>query len=200
MNFLDSRLPDRFWSKCIPEPNSGCWLWIGGLNYEYGTFWLEHRQRRSHRVSYEALVGPIPPDLVIDHLCRTTNCVNPAHLEPVTGRENVLRGETFAAANSRKERCPYGHSYDASNTFRTKKGRECVQCRARHRRAYLGRSSVQLNSREAARRLTFVLEGICPRCRERNAEPGIKSCRVCLDVIRVRRRTNTAITRARSVK
>lgn len=72
-----------------------CWEWPTGT--EYGTVWanLDQRGMRpwpAHRAVYLTLVGSLPADLVIDHLCRNTRCVNPAHMEPVTNRENVLRG------------------------------------------------------------------------------------------------------------
>lgn len=78
-------LIERFYNKFIPEPNSGCWLWIGCIiSTGYGNIALGKRQDGhvlAHRLSYELHKGPIPNGLVIDHLCRTHSCVNPAHLE-----------------------------------------------------------------------------------------------------------------------
>jgi hypothetical protein len=51
-----------------------------------------------HRLVYEYLVGPIPPGMQLDHLCRNRRCCNPDHLEPVTNRANVLRGWRFRKA------------------------------------------------------------------------------------------------------
>jgi hypothetical protein len=130
MNFGDSRLPDRFWSKCIPEPNSVCWLWLGAVTQQgYGRISVGNRRCvMAYRFAFEHAVGPIPNGLDLDHLCRNGYCVNPAHLEPVTHRENMLRGDTFAARQSRVTHCPRGHAYDSINT-RTRRGkRECRTC------------------------------------------------------------------------
>lgn len=82
---------DRFWSKVLRGPN--CWLWVGSRNeLGYGQYRIDNETRgRAHRVAYELLVGPIPEGLTIDHLCRNTWCVNPAHMEPVTIQENLGR-------------------------------------------------------------------------------------------------------------
>jgi hypothetical protein len=130
MNFLDPRLPDRFWSKCVPEPNTGCWLWIGALTSAgYGNIGGKGWNALAHRVSFETLVGPVPSGLVLDHLCRTTNCCNPNHLEAVTFAANVLRGTGAAARNARVTHCPRGHEYNERNTYLRKGlGRRCRVC------------------------------------------------------------------------
>jgi hypothetical protein len=89
--------------------------------------------RRAHRVVYECLVGPIPDGLEMDHLCRNTMCVNPAHLEPVPHRINMGRS-TWAM----KTHCPQGHPYTDQNTSiergNGKTMRHCKACdRERHR-------------------------------------------------------------------
>jgi hypothetical protein len=91
----------------------------------------------SHRFSYEHFVGPIPEDLTLDHLCGNPECVNPEHLEPVTHKENILRGNGWSGRNIRKTHCPQGHPYDDTNTYLRpgqQGGRDCRECRrARHR-------------------------------------------------------------------
>lgn len=108
-------LSRRFWDK-VEVSESGCWVWVGALNSRgYGCFGVEGVSQLAHRVIYDVLVGSIPEGYTIDHLCRTKPCVNPAHLEPVTLRENIAR----AYALSRPTHCPYGHEYTPENT-RTK--------------------------------------------------------------------------------
>lgn len=107
----------RFWAKVNKTP--GCWLWTAATSKGYGSFGMpDRRQRLAHRLSYELLVGPIPEGLVLDHLCRVRNCVNPAHLEPVTAAENTRRGLL-------RTRCHRGHVIDETPT-----GRRCKTCAA----------------------------------------------------------------------
>lgn len=82
----------------------GCWLFGTTDRYGYGRFKLKGRQQRAHRYVYESLVGPIPDDCDIDHLCdRHRNCVNPEHLEPVSRSENARRANA-----RRKQQGGYG--------------------------------------------------------------------------------------------
>lgn len=76
-------------------PDSGCHLWAGAKCHNgYGVAWLSFPRStcRAHRVTYEVAKGPIPSGLVLDHLCRVKQCVNPSHLEPVTNATNQRRG------------------------------------------------------------------------------------------------------------
>lgn len=80
----------RFWAKV--DKSGDCWLWLASANRKgYGHIWLNGRYEQAHRYAYEIAVGPIPLGLQIDHLCRTPQCVNPQHLEPVTLEENSRR-------------------------------------------------------------------------------------------------------------
>lgn len=117
---------ERFLAKV--NKTETCWLWTGGLSHGYGHFSDRGWQGGAYRWAYEHWVGPIPEGLDLDHLCRITSCVNPAHLEPVTHRENLLRGETFQAANAAKTHCPAGHAYDAKNTYIYRDKRYCRAC------------------------------------------------------------------------
>ncbi|MFM9368081.1 HNH endonuclease signature motif containing protein [Streptomyces sp. Da 82-17] len=121
---------DRFLAK-ITEADNGCWEWQAArLPTGYGRFYLNGKHRYAHRVAYEAVKGPIPDGLVIDHLCRNTSCANPDHLEAVTNRVNVLRGVGFFADRARQTRCIRGHRFDAANTYRARNGtRKCRTCR-----------------------------------------------------------------------
>lgn len=123
----------RFMAKVDRQP-TGCWLWTAVTDKDgYGLFTPSHHvQVRAHRWSYEHLVGPIPDGMQVDHLCRVHGCVNPAHLEPVTHRENQVRGSTFTATNLAKTHCPAGHPYDAGNTIIVRGSARL--CRTCHRR------------------------------------------------------------------
>ena len=105
-----SQVIDRFEQKFIPEPNSGCWLWLASVGAGgYGWVKDSGRARRAHRVSYERYVEPIPAGLCVLHRCDIPCCVNPAHLFLGTqadnmadmeakGRGRSARGEAASAA------------------------------------------------------------------------------------------------------
>jgi hypothetical protein len=121
----------RFWQKVDKSSDAnGCWLWTAHKCRGYGTFGWNGSTKQAHRVAYELTIGPIPAGLTIDHLCRNRSCVNPAHLEPVTMKVNVLRGNAVTAINARKTHCIHGHPYDDSNTRRRPMSshRSCKTC------------------------------------------------------------------------
>ena len=106
----------------------GCHRWQGRHNPDgYGRV----GSQLAHRRAWEDEVGPIPEGMQIDHLCEWKDCVNVAHLEPVTPRENTLRSRfTVAGINARKTHCIHGHEFTPENTKRTKQGwRVCIPCR-----------------------------------------------------------------------
>lgn len=129
---------DRFWEKVAsPRLPGECWIWTGATDGSgrYGAIYRDGGLRRAHRVAYELMNGPIPPGLVIDHLCRVTLCVNAAHLEIVTQRTNIMRGTAPTAANAIKTHCKRGHEFTAANTRLTRDGgRACLTCDAEYHR------------------------------------------------------------------
>lgn len=125
----------RFFQKV--QKTEGCWLWTAALSHGYGRFMRDDRTAAgAHRWSYEYHVGPIPDGLVLDHLCRTPACVNPAHLEPVTQGVNSTRRPV-------PTHCPQGHPFDEANTYVNEKphpysrrpNRLCRACGAERARA-----------------------------------------------------------------
>lgn len=130
----DARMPPRFWRRVQLCP-TGCWLWTGGKNsYGYGSYYASAKHLSSHRAAYIALVGPISGGLVLDHLCRVRHCCNPTHLEPVSCRENVMRGAGAAAIKATMTHCSRGHELTLKNVdVRTLPNgsnyRRCKTCR-----------------------------------------------------------------------
>jgi hypothetical protein len=124
------RLADKF------TVDDGCWLWIAGTDRNgYGKFYLDGRMQEAHRVVYELLIGPIPDGLQLDHVkdrgCTSHACVRPDHLEPVTQRINLLRGDTIVAREAASLRCPQNHEYDYIDP---RGNRGCMECRRVARR------------------------------------------------------------------
>jgi len=108
-------------------PECGCWIWLGVIQ---GNGYGKYGKQLAHRLIYEKAKGTVPNGLQLDHLCRVRSCVNPDHLEPVTQRENILRGDSFSAKNAAKTSCPSGHPYTKENTrIRANGYRECRECR-----------------------------------------------------------------------
>lgn len=106
-----SKTVSSFCSKILKLEN-GCWQWMAATRNGYGKFGTLGVSESAHRFSYRLFKGEIPANLVIDHLCRNQLCVNPKHLEAVTTRENIRRGDGLAAQNIVKSQCPEGHIYD----------------------------------------------------------------------------------------
>lgn len=117
---------------------NGCWNFQRYINDRgYGQLKVGSKTFKAHRYFYEVLVGKIPTDLTIDHLCRNRSCVNPKHLEVVTFGENVLRGNSGPGINRRKKRCVRGHIFSKLNTRVRKRDdgkvwRQCHACQYIH--------------------------------------------------------------------
>lgn len=137
-----NQLPVRFMAK-VTLTAGYCWQWNAGCtSFGYGKFSVGRRTVLAHRYAYEAMFGPVPTGLQLDHLCRNPGCVNPDHLEPVTSAENVRRGALpglVAARNSlarQATECQRGHPFDEANTYIHSGKRCCKACKADRCRRY----------------------------------------------------------------
>ena len=127
----------RFWSKvvCVSSISDTCWHWLARKNqHGYGTTTVGGRRFLAHRAAWILTYGSIDHTLTLDHLCRNRACVNPAHLEQVSLRSNILRGESVSAVYAKRTHCKHGHGYTPKNTRidPTTGGRRCRICE--HRR------------------------------------------------------------------
>ncbi len=132
-------MEERFSQYVIPVTESGCWLWTGGLvRHGYGAFHLQkNRKVHAHRFAYQLWKGPLDRTMDVDHLCKVKCCVNPDHLEMVTHRENVLRGNARAAHQARQTHCKNGHPLNGNNLImRGLYRRNCRTCGNAARLAY----------------------------------------------------------------
>lgn len=136
-------LRKRFSTKYEVDPVSGCWLWTAAVRPDgYGAIQMGATRGTilAHRLSYLMSSGVIPDEPELDHLCRVRRCVNPSHLEPVSTRENGIRGVPFRESPTQ---CPKGHEYALhGKRFPSGEGTICKLCAAdaqRRRRATLPR-------------------------------------------------------------
>lgn len=140
--YLARPIMDRFLEACIPEPNSGCWLWLLSLrNDGYGAFAVRrNKSRPAHQISFELFKGGLPRKSspfawVIMHTCDNKVCVNPDHLKLATQQENIR--DSMRKGRSRmgthfavRTHCINGHPFDVANEFRRSDGggRGCREC------------------------------------------------------------------------
>lgn len=124
--FATQRDTERFEAKFIPEPMSGCWLWLGATRLTglaYGAFYLKGRREQAHRVSFaiykcEGDMSALSGRLVL-HSCDLPACVNPDHLDIGTQAENIqqayrrgrLKKGALHHTNARPETRAAGHRH-----------------------------------------------------------------------------------------
>lgn len=113
-----------------------CDVWDGQTGtHGYGVVWIEDPERKRTRIynvpalmAAEWLGVVTSPQMHVDHLCRNRACWEPAHLEVVPCKTNILRGVSNAADNARKTHCNRGHPYDDENTYHARGRRYCRAC------------------------------------------------------------------------
>jgi hypothetical protein len=128
----------RFWDHV--RKTRGCWLWQGNIGWNgYGLFTLDKRDGskrkpwRAHRLAWFLKYGSVPgAGMDLHHKCNTRNCVKPAHLEPLSHRENIRKAVC-------KRVCKRGHEQVEENRYYYKNGtrsrcRLCLNVRRKERR------------------------------------------------------------------
>lgn len=149
MNFGDAALPASFWERVVPEPNSGCWLWLGALSSRgrsrYSPTGGGGATDFAYRVAYAAARGAVPKFHMVSIACRTSCCVNPQHMVTRTIAD-INRAKAHKGAA-----CKKGHSFTPDNTRVNYGGdRHCLECEKSRRtgneaRARLAAASRRLN-------------------------------------------------------
>lgn len=121
---------EELFERTMPEPNTGCWIWIGARNDDgYGHVRSAGAVVGAHRLAWETFVGEIPDGLCILHRCDCPPCVNPAHLYPDTQLENIRdRDSKGRNGHKSKTHCPAGHPYSGENLCIFNGRRHCREC------------------------------------------------------------------------
>lgn len=196
---IPTEWPERFSSK-VQFSDDGCWLWRASrTRHGYGRYGKGRRVDGwgvAHKCGWEFIHGPVPEGLELDHLCRVPSCVNPAHLEPVSHAENIIRGDN----GNRNGLCRRNlHPWIPENIYldggRGNGNQRCKECRKEWER--------QRYAREAGRPVAVVpaLRTHCPQGHpydEANThwkKDGSRNCKTCH-----RERERAAYHRRKKVK
>lgn len=112
------------------EKTATCWLWKGGrtgTNQEYGAHSFRNQLHTAHRWSYILFIGPVTDEIVVDHKCLNTLCVNPEHLQLLTSWESLQKRPLMRKNVSE---CKNGHPYTNDNSYYYQGNKQCRRCHA----------------------------------------------------------------------
>ena len=148
----DKSLTSEFMQKRVDFASSptGCWLWVGVTTHDGYPYWCTTNNKSvyAHRFIYEQEIGPIPEGFTLDHTCRVRNCVNPAHMDPCTLKENISRGNY--GWRQHQTHCKHGHEFTPENTYYTKNsgrnktgGRSCRKCGILAQKKYIAQKRLK---------------------------------------------------------
>lgn len=168
---------------------SECWLWRPKRPEQYSMISIKGLYYSTHRVFYALFVAQPHPSQHCDHLCRIPSCVNPAHLEAVTPKENYMRGVSRASLNAKKTHCLRGHPLSGENLKIESNGqRECRECK-RICAAALRR---QRGVKPRTDRSTHCHKGheLTPENLYIRPNQPFRDCRICRRAEKVRRTLN----------
>lgn len=142
-------LKERLLSR-VTKSSTGCWNYSGAKRSsgsKYRGIWHNGRLVPAHFASLlvhgKAKEDLYSTGLVIDHLCRNPNCINPDHLEAVSSKENILRGQSIPAQNARKTNCKNGHPLSGNNLYVSAGKRYCRICRNENSRNWRKRDATK---------------------------------------------------------
>jgi hypothetical protein len=157
---LPAKVPTRLSTRVVIDER-GCWNWPTTSRDGYGSTNLAGKRWSAHQGFYFILVGNPPRAIdgtTLDHLCRTRACVNPAHLEVVPRKVNILRGISPHAKNARKTACVRGHPFAGENIEQRPLGRGCLTCKADRRSMWYQRDLLRRYP------VPMMTERLCRQC------------------------------------
>lgn len=118
-------IQEKLWDRTIPEPNTGCILFLGNQNHAgYGRLRIKtdkgFKTVFAHRLAWESSYYKIESSVSVCHTCDTPVCVNPKHLFVGAAMDNFLdmmkKGREGIRWRKFRTHCKNGHEFTTENT------------------------------------------------------------------------------------